>query len=81
MNTWPGGHRHAIHQSDHETWNARNYPGTRQICVKCESETGRCEEDSLYIDDQTPLREDQQHGPFCDDCYGSAIEALAEQSR
>jgi len=59
-NTWPGGHRHAIHQSDHEAWNAINYFGTRQICVRCQEPTGRCEEDSIYADEE---------GPLCPECY------------
>jgi hypothetical protein len=62
-NTWPGGHRHAMHQSDHEAWNARNYPGTRQLCVRCDAPTGRCEDDSIFAD------EDRQDGPLCVECW------------
>jgi len=54
-NTWPGGHRHAMHQSEHEAWNARHYPGTRQLCDKCGEPTGRCEEDALWSDNGDPL--------------------------
>ncbi len=61
MNTWPKGHRHAMTQSQHETWNAGNYPGTRQLCCQCDQPTGRCEDDSLYLDDDT--------GPFCEECW------------
>lgn len=46
-NTWPGGYRHALSQDAHRNHNATHYPGTRQICTKCDCETGNCEEDSL----------------------------------
>jgi hypothetical protein len=55
MNTWPGGKRHKMHQSEHESWNAEHYPGTRQLCVVCEEPTGQCEEDSIYFEDTGPL--------------------------
>jgi len=61
MNTWPGGKRHAIHQYEHEKWNAKNYPGTRQLCTKCDEPTGRCEEDAL-LDEETGE-------PLCEDCW------------
>jgi len=60
MNTWPGGKRHAMDQSAHEQWNATYYPGTRQLCVKCDNPTGQCEEDSHYVGDV---------GPLCKECY------------
>jgi len=60
-NTWPNGHRHAMHQNVHEKWNAENYPGTRQICVRCDSPTERCEEDSIHTEDGD--------GPLCVDCW------------
>ena len=66
MNTWPGGQRHAMKQSDHEAWNARNFPGTRQLCEECGVPTGRCEDDSLYGD------EDHEIGPLCEDCWHTA---------
>ena len=56
-NTWPGGVRHAMHQHEHETWNAGNYPGTLQLCSVCEEPTGRCEDDTLFSDDGEPLCE------------------------
>lgn len=62
-NTWPGGYRHAMDQSAHEAWNSYNYPGTRQLCSECDAETGRCEEDSIY------LGEDGEIGPLCEECY------------
>ena len=60
MNTWPGGRRHAMSQNAHEEWNAQHYPGTRQLCSRCEQPTGRCEEDSLAIEDG---------GPLCEECW------------
>lgn len=64
MNTWPSGHRRALHQHEHEKWNSYNYPGTRQLCCLCNSETGRCEEDSIDTDD----------GPICEECYAKSKE-------
>ena len=61
MNTWPDNRRRALPQSHHEAWNAHNYPGTRQLCLNCDAPTGRCEDDSLYLDDDT--------GPLCEDCW------------
>jgi hypothetical protein len=52
-------------QSEHEAWNARNFPGTRQLCAKCGEPTGRCEDDSLYADD------DREDGPLCDQCWNN----------
>ena len=63
MNTWPGGRRHAMTQREHEAWNARTYPGTRQLCVRCGEPTGRCEEDSLYADEGGEI------GPLCEECF------------
>lgn len=49
----------AISQDAHERINAREFPGTRQLCSKCDEPTGRCEEDSIY----------DEHGNFvCEDC-------------
>lgn len=59
QNTWPGGRRHAMSQADHEAWNSRNYPGTRQLCSECGQPTGRCEEDSMYT----------EMGPVCEGCW------------
>ena len=70
MNAWPGGRRHAMSQSEHEAWNARNFPGTRQLCEQCGEPTGRCEDDSLYAD------EDRQIGPLCVDCWNTANNAV-----
>ena len=62
MNTWPGGKRRALAPDEHEAWNSRNYPGTRQLCCKCGEPTGCCEDDSIYDDSGTK-------GPFCWECY------------
>ena len=53
-------------QSEHEAYNRLHYPGTRQLCVYCEEPTGRCEEDSLYLEDET--------GPVCENCFHGAVE-------
>lgn len=62
-NTWPGGERHAMDQSAHAAWNADNYPGTLQLCSKCEEPTGRCEEDSIYAESG------DEAGPLCEQCW------------
>lgn len=51
----------ALTQDEHARINAREYPGTRQLCFKCEEPTGNCEEDAIYTEDG--------EGPFCEDCY------------
>lgn len=62
MNTWPGGRRYAMDQGAHEEWNGKNYPGTRQLCFVCDEPTGRCEDDTL------PL-EDDYGKPLCESCW------------
>ena len=50
----------SLSQCEHERINAKEYPGTRQLCSECGEPTGRCEEDSLCnIDGQ----------PFCENCW------------
>lgn len=66
MNTWPGGKRKALSQSEHEEWNSRNYPGTREMCAMCDTPTGNCGEDSNYDEDGNPL---------CWECY-SGIQGI-----
>ncbi len=66
MNSWPGGHRNALSQNVHDAWNARHYPGTRQVCSLCDDSTGRCEEDTL----------EHGEGPLCEACYKQQQEAL-----
>ena len=65
-NTWPGEKRHAMTQSEHEAWNARNTPGTLQLCYECEMPTGRCEEDSIFLEPAVP--DGSSYGPLCEDC-------------
>lgn len=60
-NTWPNGHRHAMDQSEHEAWNARNYPGTRQMCDRCDEPTGRCEDDMIWS-------ETEEDCALCESC-------------
>lgn len=60
LNTWPGGHRRALTQSEHERWNATRFPGTLQLCIRCNEPTERCEEDSMYVEDV---------GPLCKPCF------------
>jgi len=48
-------------QSEHEEINRREYPGTRQLCERCGEPTGRCEDDSIYLEDG--------RGPLCQDCF------------
>ena len=55
MNTWPGGERRAMTQSEHAAWNADNYPGTLQMCFLCDRPTGKCEDDSLYSESGEPM--------------------------
>lgn len=38
----------AYTQSQHRAINAREYPGTRQLCCICDEPTGRCEEDGIW---------------------------------
>lgn len=58
MSWWKGK---ALDQETHAKINAREYPGTRQLCSICDEPTGRCEEDSL----NHPITED----PLCEACY------------
>ena len=60
-NTQPDGVKRSLHQHEHEKWNSYNYPGTRQMCVTCSDPTDRCEEDSIYCEDNS--------GPYCEKCY------------
>lgn len=72
MNTWPKGYRHSMHQSEHETWNAKHYPGTRQLCSRCDEPTGRCEDDTLWSKDEQPL---------CETCWQADEDADREGGR
>ena len=64
MNTWSSG-KHTMYQSEHKAWNANHYPGTRQLCTECAQPTDRCEEDSLYANNN-------EIGPLCEECYSVA---------
>jgi hypothetical protein len=56
----------AYTQDEHERINAREYPGTRQLCYVCEQPTGRCEDDTITLDDEP-------YQPLCEECYYRAI--------
>lgn len=58
MNTWPGGTRRALSQKEHNIWNSFNYPGTLQLCSACDEPTGRCEDDTLWSEDEEPVCEE-----------------------
>jgi hypothetical protein len=57
----------AISQDEHRAINAREYPGTRQLCASCGDPTERCEEDGMWLDDG--------RGPFCEWCFHEAEES------
>lgn len=48
-------------QDEHARINAREYPGTRQLCIECNEPTGRCEEDDIWTE--------EGHGPLCEECW------------
>ena len=73
MNSWPGGKRHAMSQDAHEAWNAKQYPGTRQLCAECDAPTGRCEDDSLFTE--------SGDGPFCEECWTTRHEPQSSESK
>lgn len=50
-NKWPNDYRCSLSQKEHKEWNSKNYPGTRQLCDICKEPTERCEEDTLYDND------------------------------
>jgi len=63
-------------QAEHNSINAREYPGTRQLCIDCEQPTERCEEDAIY--------NESGYGPLCLDCWRTPPElegSNAEVSR
>lgn len=55
--------RRALSQDEHARINAREYPGTRELCCECDEPTGRAGagEDSLYREDGG--------GPYCEECW------------
>ena len=64
----------ARHQHEHEAINALEYPGTRQLCSECDEPTGRCEDDSIYADD------DGEIGPLCVECWHQRPEYILENA-
>lgn len=56
-------------QAEHDRINAREYPGTRQLCTECDEPTERCEDDQLFTEDG--------RGPLCVACYSQ--EALDDE--
>lgn len=75
MNEWPNGYKHALTPDEHERWNAAHFPGTRQLCIKCENPTGRCEEDSIYLERTVP--DGASYGPLCRDCADVRMEPVS----
>jgi len=53
-------------QGEHALINAREYPGTRQLCVQCDQPTGRCEDDSIYLEPE--FEHQSSLGPLCEEC-------------
>lgn len=62
----------ARHQHEHEAINAREYPGTRQLCATCDEPTERCEEDGIYTE--------EGEGPLCLECWHKTPEYILENS-
>lgn len=60
----------AISQDEHRAINAREYPGTRQLCEVCGEPTERCEEDEIRLENGD--------GPFCESCYDTIIKEMGE---
>lgn len=68
-------------QSEHARINAREYPGTRQLCSRCDEPTGRGEDDTIWSADDKPLCEDCHDmdvakGIFCCEC-GDSVDSSA----
>ena len=59
-------------QTEHERTNAREYPGTRQLCTRRDEPTGRCEDDAIYDD---AIYDVCGQGPLCEDCMRVLIKA------
>jgi len=57
----------SISQCEHNRINSAEYPGTRQLCYVCEQPTGRCEEDSLYLEPE--FEHQSSLGPLCEGCF------------
>ena len=55
-------------QTEHNKINAREYPGTRQLCIECDEPTERCENDSLWSWQMMEMG-GYSYGPLCTECY------------
>lgn len=66
-------------QAEHEAINAVEYPGTRQLCVCCDSPTGRCEEDSIFLPPKDP--NGNGLGPLCEECCDAYLVPNAPHNR
>lgn len=51
--------RKAMTPAEHDRYNAVHYPGTRQMCDKCDNPTGRCEDDEIR---------DDEGNVYCEEC-------------
>jgi len=50
---------------------ANHYPGTVQLCVSCNEPTGRCKEDSIYLEPE--FEHQSSLGPLCEECAEERI--------
>ena len=57
--------------AEHDAINAREYPGTRQLCSICGEPTGRCEDDTIQ----------GKSGPLCEDCGEADYDAGVKAER
>ncbi len=57
----------AISQAEHARINAREYPGTRQICDHCGMPTNRTSEDGFWDGNDTSK-------PLCHDCWCERVD-------
>jgi len=69
----------ARYPSEHEAINAREWPGTRQICARCGDATGRCEEDSIDVPNFGPVCEVCDSELRCTACEGEgAVQVMCD---
>lgn len=69
---WWEGKTHT--QEMHERINRSHYPGTRQLCSKCEEPTGFCEEDGYRS-----IQKEFDGLPLCKDCSLAEEAAILEE--
>jgi hypothetical protein len=67
--------------SEHERINAREWPGTRQLCARCGEATGRCEEDAIYAGEYGPLCEICADDLRCLSCEGEGVVDVRRNGR